>query len=181
MTLRRTLAAALSVGALVLTAGCGDDVADKDAVQPRREGGGGGQVTLASQSFDEAALVTAMYDALLTDAGYDVETKLVDTRPVYLKQFPGDVDIVPEYVAGLGDQLNVDANGEGAEPISTSDLDETLAAMQPLLDEKGITLLDAVRCRLAERLLRHPGLLRLQRGHQALRPRGRVDQAGGCS
>jgi osmoprotectant transport system substrate-binding protein len=141
MTLRRTLAAALSVGALVLAAGCaGDDVADDD--ENNSEGGGGGSVTIASQSFDEAALVTAMYQLVLEDAGYEVETQLVDARPVYLEEFPGSVDIVPEYVAGLGDQLNIDINGENAKPVSTSDLDETLAAMQPLLDEKGITLLE---------------------------------------
>jgi osmoprotectant transport system substrate-binding protein len=142
MTLRRTLAAALSVGALVLAAGCaGDDVADDDE-NNNSEGGGGGSVTIASQSFDEAALVTAMYQLVLEDAGYEVETQLVDTRAVYLEEFPGSVDIVPEYVAGLGDQLNIDINGENAGPISTSDLDETLTAMQPLLDEKGITLLE---------------------------------------
>ncbi len=142
MTIRRTLTAALSVGALVLAAGCaGDDVADDD--DSNSDGGsGGGPLTLASQSFDEAALVTAMYAALLEDAGYAVETKLVDARPAYLTEFPGSVDVVPEYVAGLGDQLNVDANGENAKPVSTSDLDETLAAMQPLLDDKGITLLE---------------------------------------
>ena len=87
--------------------------------------------------------MTAMYAAILEDAGYEVETKLVDTRPAYLDEFPGSVDIVPEYVAGLGDQLNTDANGEDAAPISTSDLDETLTAMAPLLEEKGITLLAA--------------------------------------
>ncbi|MET0523675.1 MAG: ABC transporter substrate-binding protein [Nocardioides sp.] len=142
MTLRRTLAAALSVGALVLAAGCaGDDVADDDE-NNSEGGGGGGSVTIASQSFDEAALVTAMYQLVLEDAGYEVETQLVDARPVYLEEFPGSVDIVPEYVAGLGDQLNVDINGENAKPVSTSDLDETLTAMQPLLDEKGITLLE---------------------------------------
>ena len=142
MTLRRTLAAALSVGALVLAAGCaGDDVADDDE-NNNSEGGGGGSVTIASQSFDEAALVTAMYQLVLEDAGYEVETQLVDTRAVYLEEFPGSVDVVPEYVAGLGDQLNIDINGENAGPISTSDLDETLTAMQPLLDEKGITLLE---------------------------------------
>jgi len=142
MTLPRSLAAALSVGALVLAAGCaGDDVADDDQDNPTA-GGGGGKVTLASQAFDEAALVTAMYAALLTDAGYEVETKLVDARPAYLSEFPGSVDIVPEYAAGLGDQLNTDANGEDAPPISTSDLDETLSAMEPLLEEKGISLLE---------------------------------------
>ena len=141
MTLRRTLAAALSVGALVLAAGCaGDDVADDD--ENNNESSGGGSVTIASQSFDEAALVTAMYELVLQDAGYEVEKQLVDTRAVYLEEFPGSVDIVPEYVAGLGDQLNIDINGENAGPVSTSDLDETLTAMQPLLDEKGITLLE---------------------------------------
>jgi len=141
MTLRRTLIAAALSSGLLITAGCaGDDLADDDA--DNDSGSGGGKVTLASQSFDEAALVTAMYADLLDDAGYDVETKLVDTRPAYLSEFPGSVDIVPEYVAGLGDQLNTDANGEDAAPISSSDLDATLAAMQPLLDEKGITLLE---------------------------------------
>jgi osmoprotectant transport system substrate-binding protein len=141
MTLRRTLIAAALSSGLLITAGCaGDDLADDDS--DNDSGSGGGQVTLASQSFDEAALVTAMYAELLDDAGYDVETKLVDTRPAYLSEFPGSVDMVPEYVAGLGDQLNTDANGEDAAPISSSDLDATLTAMQPLLDEKGITLLE---------------------------------------
>ena len=140
MTLRRTLAAAALSGGLLLTAGCaGDDLAADDEDNP--DASGGGSVTLASQSFDEAALVTAMYEELLDDAGYEVDKKLVDTRPAYLGEFPGSVDIVPEYVAGLGDQLNTDANGEKAQPISSSDLDATLEAMAPLLEEKGITLL----------------------------------------
>jgi osmoprotectant transport system substrate-binding protein len=140
LSLRRPLAVALSVGALVLAAGCaGDDVADGDNANP--EATGAGKVTLASQNFDEAALVTAMYARLLGDAGFEVDTKLVDSRPAYLDEFPGSVDIVPEYAAGLGDQLNTDINGENAGAISSSDLDETLAAMQPLLEEKGITLL----------------------------------------
>jgi osmoprotectant transport system substrate-binding protein len=143
MNLRRTLIAAALSGGLLITAGCaGDDVADDDAGNDNGSGGGGA-VTIASQSFDEAALVTAMYEEILDDAGYEVEKKLVDTRSAYLSEFPGSVDIVPEYVAGLGDQLNTDANGENAGPISSSDLDATLEAMQPLLDEKGITLLEA--------------------------------------
>ena len=143
MTIRRTLLAALVSGSLLITAGCaGDDVADDDAGNDSPSGGGG-NVTLASQSFDEAALVTAMYEELLDDAGYQVTKKLVDTRPAYLSELPGDVDIVPEYVAGLGDQLNTDANGEGAPAVSSSDLDATLAAMAPLLEAKGITLLAA--------------------------------------
>jgi osmoprotectant transport system substrate-binding protein len=142
MQLRRPLAAAITLGLLAVATSCADDDVSKESSPDSSSGSGGGQVTLGSQSFDEAALVTAMYAAVLEDAGYDVTTKLVDTRPAYLSQLPGDIDIAPEYVAGLGDQLNTDANGEDAKPISTSDTQETLDAMAPLLKEKGITVLN---------------------------------------
>lgn len=144
MTLRRPLAAAFALGLLSIATACaGDDLAEDETGGGVGAGGStGGQVTLASQSFDEAALVTAMYAALLEDTGYEVETKLVDTRGAYLGEFPGTVDIVPEYLAGLGDELNTSLNGEGAPAVSTSDTQETLDAMAPLLEEKGITLLE---------------------------------------
>ena len=136
----RTRTTALAATSFVLAGCAGDDVADDDASGDG--GSGGGQVTLGTASFDEAVLVTEMYQALLEDAGYEVEVKTVDARPAYLAEFPGSIDIVPEYVAGLGDALNLEINGENAEPISSSDLDATLEAMQPLLEERGITLLE---------------------------------------
>jgi osmoprotectant transport system substrate-binding protein len=142
MLLRRPLVAVLTLGLLFFATACADDDLADDDGGDSTAAAGGGQVTLGSQSFDEAALVTAMYGALLEDAGYEVETKLVDTRPAYLSEMPGGVDIAPEYVAGLGDQLNTDLNGEDAPPISTNDTQETLDAMAPLLEEKGITVLD---------------------------------------
>ncbi|WP_341926979.1 glycine betaine ABC transporter substrate-binding protein [Nocardioides psychrotolerans] len=144
MMLRRPLAAALTIGVLSLATACaGDDLAEEETGGGTGSGGStGGQVTLASQSFDEAALITAMYAALLEDTGYEVETRLVDTRGAYLGEFPGTVDIVPEYLAGLGDELNIEINGEGAAAVSTSDTQETIDAMAPLLEEKGITLLE---------------------------------------
>ena len=57
--------------------------------------------------FPEAELVAAMYAQLLEDAGYTVEVNLVDTRDVYMQQFPGQIDVVPEYVGGIVDFLNV--------------------------------------------------------------------------
>jgi osmoprotectant transport system substrate-binding protein len=100
-----------------------------------------------ARSFDTSLLVSREEVGLLAKRarGSDVRVlpPLVDARPAYLDQFPGSVDIVPEYAAALGDQLNTDINGENAEPISTSDLDETLGAMQPLLEETGISLLQA--------------------------------------
>ena len=130
MSLRRTLAATCSAALLAagLTACSGGD--------------DGTPVTIATQNFDEALLVTAMYDVLLTEEGYDVDTEPVDTRDAYMAKFPDSVDIVPEYVTGIGEFLNTDANGEGVEPITTADTDASVTAIEPLATKKGITLLD---------------------------------------
>ena len=150
-TLRRAVAAAFAATLVTSLGACaGDDLAEEDETSTSGEsssdaeagGGGGGDVTIASQSFDEAALVTAMYAGVLEDAGYTVTTNLVDTRDIYMAEFPGNVDIVPEYVSGIGDFLNVQANGEGAEPITDSDTDASLEAIAPLAEAEGITLLE---------------------------------------
>ena len=140
---RRSLAAAASA-ALLLLAGCaGDDLSDSGSGD-ETSASGGGEVRISGQSFPEAALVTAMYDALLTDAGYDTTIKLVDTRDIYMGegQFPETIDVVPEYVGGIVDFLNTTENGPNAEPLTTPDAEESIANAQDLLDEKGITLLE---------------------------------------
>lgn len=130
MRIRRTITAALSAPLLLGgLAACGDD--DE-----------GTAVTIASQNFPEAALVTALYEVLLEDNGYAVDTKLVDTRDAYMSDFPDEVDIVPEYLSAVGEFLNVAANGEGAEPITSNDTAATLDAVAPVADEAGITLLE---------------------------------------
>jgi osmoprotectant transport system substrate-binding protein len=140
---RRSLAVAASA-ALLLLAGCaGDDLSDSGSGDDT-SAAGGGEVRISGQSFPEAALVTAMYDALLTDAGYDTTIKLVDTRDIYMGegQFPETIDVVPEYVGGIVDFLNTTENGPNAEPLTTPDAEESIANAQDLLDEKGITLLE---------------------------------------
>ncbi|WP_322920966.1 glycine betaine ABC transporter substrate-binding protein [Nocardioides renjunii] len=148
MHVRRPLMAVTGLALAALLAGCaGDDLAE-DNDDPTTSGSGSGgsgegtSVVIGSQSFDEAALVTAMYQEVLEAEGYEVETRLVDTRPVYLNEMPDAVQIAPEYVAGIVDQLNTDANGPDAEPLSTSDAQETIDAGATLLEEKGITLLE---------------------------------------
>ncbi len=130
MSLRRTLAVLASIG-LVAT-GASACSGDEDTTP----------VTIASQSFPEAKVVTALYAGLLADNGYDVDTKFVDSRDGYMPIFPKSVDIVPEYVAGIGDYLNTAANGEDADPVSSSDTDASLAKIKPLADAKGLTLLE---------------------------------------
>jgi osmoprotectant transport system substrate-binding protein len=84
-----------------------------------------------------------MYSLLLEDAGYAVTTKLVDTRDVYIPEMEkGDVDIATEYVSGLADFLNTTTNGDDAEPVSSSDLDETMQQLDELAAKSNITMLE---------------------------------------
>ncbi len=141
MNRRRSLAAAVSAGFLLLGGCAGDDLAE-DPSGGDSQAAGGGEVRISGQSFPEAQLVTAMYDELLTEAGYTTSINLVDTRDVYMGEFPGNVDVVPEYVGGIVDFLNTTQNGADAEPLTTADAAETIEKAQPLLEEQGITLLE---------------------------------------
>ena len=147
MSIRRSLAAVLSVGTLFLATACGGDTtAPSASASPStsESGGGtaGGPLTIAGQNFPEATLVAAMYVQLLTNAGYDVTEKLVDTRDGYMADFPGGVDIVPEYVGGIVNFLNSRANGDNATPFDAGDGQQLADQGQELLDAAGITLLD---------------------------------------
>ena len=193
MSIRRSLAAVLAVGTLFLATACADDDLDSgsdnadDSTSPSATASesesasttAGGPVTLSGQAFPEATLVAAMYEQLLTNAGYEVTTKLVDTRDGYMATFPGDVDIVPEYVGGIVNFLNSAKNGDNASPFEAGDGQQLADDGKALLDEAGITLLDISACDRHQRVHGHPAVLRRQRGHQALRPRGRQRQAGG--
>ena len=144
MMLRRSLTSLLAVGTVLLAGACaGDDLAeDGPTTDDTSSAQDGGPVTIASQSFTEAALVTSMYELLLEDAGYDPTVKLVDARDAYMSDFPGDVDVVPEYVGGIVNFLNSRENGDSAEPFEAGDGQQLAADGQELLDGAGITLLD---------------------------------------
>jgi osmoprotectant transport system substrate-binding protein len=146
MLVRRTLATAIAVGSVLLATACaGDDLSNaKSSGSSGSPTGSGdkGTVHISGQEFGEAALVAAMYDEVLTKAGYDTDVKLVGTRDVYMKKFPGDIDVVPEYVGGILDYLNTTKNGADAKPITTADAQASISAGKQLLDDQGITLLD---------------------------------------
>lgn len=140
MTLRRTLPALLCVGSLLLVAACSGS-------SPSDGGDGSGSadkgpVTISGQNFPEATLVASMYEQLLADAGYQPEVKLVDSRDGYMPTFPGDIDVVPEYVGGIVNFLNAAKNGENAAPLTAGDGEALAQQGKQLLDAKGITLLE---------------------------------------
>ncbi|WP_370250028.1 ABC transporter substrate-binding protein [Nocardioides sp.] len=134
------LGAAAALTALTLAACGSDDSGDGGDTAPAADAV---PLTLATQSFPEATLVGALYEVLLEANGYDVEVKAVESRDAYFGELSsGDVDVVPEYLAAVGDFLNTQANGEGAEPVTSSDPAATEAAVVPLAQDAGVTLLD---------------------------------------
>ncbi len=144
MLVRRSLAAVFTAGALFLAAGCaGDDLASDEASEPAESSAAAdkGSVTVAGQNFPEATLVASMYEQLLENGGYTVETKLVDSRDAYMPTFPDSVDIVPEYVGGIVNFLNTQENAD-AEPLEAGDGAQLASDGAELLEAAGITLLD---------------------------------------
>ena len=136
----RPIATVLAAGAVLLAAGCGSD----DSGSASDAGGDKGAVAISGQSFPEATLVASMYEQLLDAKGYDASTQLVDTRDVYMAngQFPGSIQVVPEYVGGVVDYLNAKANGPDAASLTTNDPAASLEAAQSLFDDAGITMLE---------------------------------------
>jgi osmoprotectant transport system substrate-binding protein len=146
MKVFRTIALALGTAALLTTAACGGDDNSLENSGDTGDSTTGstdmGSLTISGQDFTEMQIMAAMYQQVLEAAGYDVTLKLVQTRDIYIKGLgDGSIDVVPEYLAGITDFLNTEANGDNAETVSTNDPDETLAALEPLADAKGITML----------------------------------------
>ena len=138
----RTLAAGLAAAVLFLATACAGDDLEGDDDKSSDSSGDQGPVSISGQDFPEAALVAAMYEQLLTDAGYEPEVELVSARDGYMPTFPKTIDVVPEYVGGIVNFLNARENGDDAQPFEAGDGEELAADGAELLDGAGITLLD---------------------------------------
>ena len=86
--------------------------------------------------------MASMYELLLADAGYEPTVQLVDSRDAYMATFPGDVDVVPEYVGGIVNFLNSTSDQGSGEQLTAGDGEELAEAGEELLDEAGIELLE---------------------------------------
>jgi len=128
------LGAALLALALVASA-CAEE-------EPGGGGGDGGEargtLTVGGVAFAENQIVAEMYAQVLEDAGYTVERQTaLESREVLQPAIEsGDVDIAPEYLSSL--LLFLDPEG-----AASGDPDETRSALEPLLEERGQTLLDS--------------------------------------
>jgi osmoprotectant transport system substrate-binding protein len=139
----RALGLTAATALLLATAACGGDSLE-DSGTDNDDGASAdkGSAVVGGQDFTESQVMAAIYQLVLENEGYTVETKLVTARDVYVPELSnGNVDIVPDYLAGITDFLNAEKNGADAPLVSSNDPDETLAALEPLAEEKGIAIL----------------------------------------
>jgi osmoprotectant transport system substrate-binding protein len=141
MKTRRLLVGVVAASAALLTA-CGSS--NSSGATGNSSGGSSnkGTVRISGQNFTEAEIVADMYAAVLQKAGYTPSVHLVDTRDVYMKIFPKQLDVVPEYTGSIVEFLNGSYNGANAKPITVSDPNQTIAKAKPLLTKAKITLLN---------------------------------------
>jgi osmoprotectant transport system substrate-binding protein len=129
--------------ALLAVSGCtsGEEPRGGESTPTQRK-----TVTVGGADFAEAETLQELYKSLLEDAGYAVRIKRAPQRDSYVKSLiSGEIDVVPEYAATMAEYLNRLANGPSAPRIASSDLDATIAAMKPLAEAQGLTVLQPAK------------------------------------
>lgn len=141
--LRLTLVPVLVASVLALAACGGDDPLAEQSPGDTGSAGASGSLTVGGADFTEMKIMESMYQLLLEDAGFTVDVKPAAQREIYAPALEsGEVDVVPEYAATMAEYLNRQANGPDAPAISSPDADATVAAMKPLAEAKGLTVLE---------------------------------------
>jgi len=130
-SLARSLAVALAAVPLMLTAACG---------------GGGDKVVIVGQKFTEADIMTQLYKAILDDKGYDTSVKNLGARDIYLGPLSkGDVMISADYLSSMTEALNRKENGDDAPKVASPDAQATVAELNKLAGEEGLTALEPAK------------------------------------
>jgi glycine betaine/choline ABC-type transport system substrate-binding protein len=98
---------------------------------------GSGDLTVGAVAFAENQILGEMYAQTLEDAGYTVNRQLtLDSREILQPAIQnGEIDIAPEYLATL--LLFLDPEAE-----ATGDPENNRSLLEPLLEEKGQTMLE---------------------------------------
>ncbi|MFI2372460.1 glycine betaine ABC transporter substrate-binding protein [Streptomyces sp. NPDC018833] len=146
----RVAGAVLGVVALVGSlAACGGD-----SLEQKKDGGGSaagpgekGTLVVGAAAFTESKVLAELYAQLLADAGYETSVTTVKNRELYEPSLEkGEIDVVPEYAATVAEFLNAKVNGPKApedEPVASSDVAATVAALTRLAEPRGLKVLDA--------------------------------------
>lgn len=101
---------------------------------------GSGSVTIGSSTFSETVLMANIYSLALEAAGFDPSIQSVGNRELYLPalQAGNEIQVFPEYVGTLTEFLNIQANGDGADPLASGDLEATVEELRTLGETVGL-------------------------------------------
>ncbi len=139
MTRSLTRIAAVLAGAVML-ASCSSGGGDTGS--SASPGGGGGPITIATTNFSETKILASMYQQVLQANGVDASIKELTTREVIVPALEkGEIQLTPEYLGSFTEFINKQVNGADAEPLATGDEQATYDAVQPLAEQKQLTLL----------------------------------------
>ncbi|MFG1774943.1 glycine betaine ABC transporter substrate-binding protein [Micromonospora sp. NPDC049051] len=101
--------------------------------------GPGGQIVIGAANFTENQILAELYKIALTAAGYDAKVQQIGNRELYEPALEkGEIQVIPEYAATMAEFLNTKANGKDAAPVSSPDLDKTVAALKAAGDKVGL-------------------------------------------
>ncbi|WP_431942773.1 glycine betaine ABC transporter substrate-binding protein [Micromonospora marina] len=115
------------------------EFASANGVTDGIEKGPGGQITVGAGNFSESQTLAELYKIALTAAGYEVKVQTIGNRELYEPALEkGQIQVVPEYAATMAEFLNTKANGKDAQPVSSPELDKTVAALKTEGDKAGL-------------------------------------------
>ncbi|SNR39401.1 glycine betaine ABC transporter substrate-binding protein [Blastococcus mobilis] len=102
---------------------------------------GSGTIAVGGANFTESTILANIYAEVLRAAGFDASAREVGNRDLYLSALVEgtEIQVVPEYLATVTEALNTRVNGANPEPVASGDVQETLAALEPLAAEVGLT------------------------------------------
>ena len=97
---------------------------------------GSGPVSVGGAGFTESLVLANVYADVLTAAGFDASVREVGSRELYLQALTEgtEIQVFPEYLATATEFLE----GDDATQVASGDVQETLAALQPLAQEAGL-------------------------------------------
>jgi osmoprotectant transport system substrate-binding protein len=124
----------------LLGAACGDDDDDTSA-SDSGSAPEGPAISIGAQDFGESQVLAQIYKGALENDGFEVSVQnTTGTRELLFDAFEsGDVNLAPDYVASQLEFLLSVEGEEGGQ--ATSDVDETLAKLTPLLEDRGLVAL----------------------------------------
>ena len=102
-------------------------------------------VIIGSANFPENELLAGIYAAALSDAGVEVKVRLnIGSRETYMAGLEdGSIDLIPEYLGGLGTWLNPDITATSTDDVR-ADIEENLPEGLSLLAHSDAENKDAI-------------------------------------